>query len=181
MKCQSCAAPVSRLDRSGRYICEYCETEAIAESLADSVDRLVLTGTVSDESCPSCGDPSGHAGGHWSGPTAPRLEIGSLDAQPILGCRRCQGAWLHRSSFAKLVHGRRAAYTGPDRVSDFDLSVDGPRDHHNRLRCPQCCGTMESYYYAGPGRVAIDSCSACERIWLDCGELTRIAEAPGRR
>lgn len=169
MKCQSCAAPVSRLDRSGRYICEYCETEAIAEALADSVDRLVLTGTLSGQACPSCAA------------VGRNLEKGSLDEQPVLGCRECQGVWLHRSSFAKLVHGRRSAYTGPDRVSDFELTVDGPRDHHNRLACPHCCGTMESYYYAGPGRVAIDSCGTCEQIWLDCGELTRIAEAPGRR
>lgn len=169
MKCQSCGAPVARLDRSGRYICDYCETEAIAETLADSVDRLVLTGTSSRERCPSCRRQD------------VRLEVGSMDEHPVLGCRNCQGVWLKRNSFAMLVHGRRAAYAGPDRTSDFELSVDGPRDHHNRLACPRCCTRMDSFFYAGPGRVAIDACDGCERVWLDCGEITRIAEAPGRR
>lgn len=168
MKCQSCAAPVAHLDRSGRYVCDYCETEAVAKALADSVDRLVLTGHASGIDCPVCDKPR-------------RLETGSLDKEAILGCRRCQGIWIRRHSFARLVHGRRKSHVGVDRTSDFDLAVDGPRDHHDRLTCPTCCGTMESFYYAGPGRVAIDSCGICEHIWLDCGELTRIAEAPGRR
>jgi Zn-finger nucleic acid-binding protein len=168
MKCQSCGAPVAHLDRSGRYVCDYCETEAVAKALADSVDKLVLTGTQSEVACPSCNNGN-------------RLETGSLDDQPILGCRRCQGIWLRRDSYGSLVHGRRATYSGPDRTSDFDLAVDGPRDHHSRLSCPHCRSKMESFFYAGPGRVAIDTCDRCERVWLDCGELTRIAEAPGLR
>ncbi|WP_404307857.1 TFIIB-type zinc ribbon-containing protein [Neorhodopirellula lusitana] len=175
MKCISCAAPVSRLDRSGRYVCDYCETEAVAKALSDSIDKLVLTGTASSLACPSCCQA-----GSKNGNTV-MLETGSLDNQSILGCRTCQGVWIRRPSFALLVHGRRSEYTGPDRVSDFDLAVDGPRSHYDRLECPTCQSTMESFFYAGPGRVAIDSCAACERVWLDCGELTRIAEAPGRR
>jgi Zn-finger nucleic acid-binding protein len=38
---------------------------------------------------------------------------------------------------------------------------------------------METHPYYGPGNVIIDSCSRCELIWLDFGELKQIADAPG--
>jgi hypothetical protein len=39
---------------------------------------------------------------------------------------------------------------------------------------------MEVHPYYGPGNVVIDSCSACDLIWLDHGELKQISDAPGR-
>jgi Zn-finger nucleic acid-binding protein len=39
---------------------------------------------------------------------------------------------------------------------------------------------MDVHPYYGPGNVVIDSCSACDLIWLDHGELTQITDAPGR-
>ncbi|WP_044257030.1 zf-TFIIB domain-containing protein [Rhodopirellula sp. SWK7] len=167
MKCKSCGAPVKRLGRSGRYSCDYCDNEAVATPIENSLDGLVLTGTYSETPCLCCGET--------------HLEIGSLDTFPIQGCRRCQGVLIKRSSFARLVKGRRESYEGPERTGEFDPALDGPRDHHSRLTCPQCRILMDSFFYAGPGRVAIDSCNRCETVWLDCGEITSIAEAPGRR
>ncbi len=37
---------------------------------------------------------------------------------------------------------------------------------------------MDTHSYAGPGNVIVDSCGTCFLIWLDRGELTRIAHAP---
>ncbi|WP_230253672.1 TFIIB-type zinc ribbon-containing protein [Rhodopirellula halodulae] len=109
------------------------------------------------------------------------LEFGSLGSFAVEGCRRCHGVLLKRPVFAMLVQERRQAYTGPDRVGEFDPALDGPRDHHSRLTCPTCCVAMDSFFYAGPGRVAIDSCDRCESVWLDHGELSAITEAPGVR
>jgi Zn-finger nucleic acid-binding protein len=39
---------------------------------------------------------------------------------------------------------------------------------------------METHPYYGPGNVIIDSCAACDLVWLDFGELTQIVDAPGR-
>ncbi|WP_044303244.1 TFIIB-type zinc ribbon-containing protein [Rhodopirellula sallentina] len=167
MNCESCGAPVSRLGRAGRYYCDYCDCQSVATPLHDSVDGLVLTGTFTETPCLTCGDRN--------------LELGSLDTYPIEGCRKCQGVLLQRSAFAQLVRERRAEYVGPDRTGEFDPALDGPRDHHSRLTCPSCQTLMDSFFYAGPGRVAIDSCCRCESVWLDCGEISRIAEAPGRR
>jgi Zn-finger nucleic acid-binding protein len=37
---------------------------------------------------------------------------------------------------------------------------------------------MDTHPYAGPGNVIIDSCGDCWLLWLDRGELARIAHAP---
>ncbi len=37
---------------------------------------------------------------------------------------------------------------------------------------------MDVHFYGGPGNVVIDSCEECSLIWLDRGELMRIAHAP---
>jgi Zn-finger nucleic acid-binding protein len=34
--------------------------------------------------------------------------------------------------------------------------------------------------YYGPGNVVVDSCTTCDLIWLDFGELKQIVDAPGR-
>jgi Zn-finger nucleic acid-binding protein len=39
---------------------------------------------------------------------------------------------------------------------------------------------LETHPYYGPGNVVIDSCAACDVIWLDFGELKQIVDAPGR-
>jgi Zn-finger nucleic acid-binding protein len=38
---------------------------------------------------------------------------------------------------------------------------------------------MDVHPYYGPGNVIIDSCTTCDLVWLDIGELKQIAEAPG--
>ncbi|WP_236696499.1 zf-TFIIB domain-containing protein [Rhodopirellula islandica] len=167
MNCESCGAPVSRMGRSGRYYCDYCSRLAVKTPLANSSDGLVLTGTLSDTPCLTCDDT--------------QLEIGSIDTHSIEGCRKCQGVLLNQATFATLVRERRKSYVGPDQTGEFAPALDGPRDHHSRLACPKCCLSMDSFFYAGPGRVAIDSCSRCETVWLDCGEVTSLAEAPGLR
>lgn len=39
---------------------------------------------------------------------------------------------------------------------------------------------MDVHPYYGPGNIVIDTCSRCNVIWLDCGELQQIADAPGK-
>jgi Zn-finger nucleic acid-binding protein len=38
---------------------------------------------------------------------------------------------------------------------------------------------MEVHPYYGPGNVVMDSCTTCDLVWLDVGELKQISEAPG--
>ena len=53
-------------------------------------------------------------------------------------------------------------------------------DAHVVEHCEQCRSGMDVHPYYGPGNVVIDSCSRCNLIWLDFGELKQITDAPGR-
>jgi uncharacterized protein len=44
----------------------------------------------------------------------------------------------------------------------------------NGLTCPKCQGAMRSYERSG---VTVDQCSECRGIFLDRGELERLADA----
>jgi Zn-finger nucleic acid-binding protein len=46
-----------------------------------------------------------------------------------------------------------------------------------QLTCPKCRGQMNQYERNG---VVIDQCADCRGIFLDRGELERLAEAEGR-
>ena len=39
---------------------------------------------------------------------------------------------------------------------------------------------MDVHPYYGPGNIVIDTCSRCDVIWLDFGELKQVTDAPGR-
>lgn len=39
---------------------------------------------------------------------------------------------------------------------------------------------MDVHPYYGPGNIVIDTCSRCDVIWLDFGELRQVTDAPGK-
>ncbi len=41
-----------------------------------------------------------------------------------------------------------------------------------RMRCPKCDGTLEAVHFQG---IEIDRCAGCGGVWLDAGEMERIA------
>ncbi len=45
--------------------------------------------------------------------------------------------------------------------------------------CPLCRKKMDVHPYYGPGGIVIDTCSRCDAVWLDSGELGQITDAPG--
>ena len=62
-------------------------------------------------------------------------------------------------------------------------AVQMPADREDLKRiiqCPKCNRRMDTHFYAGPGNVVIDVCDNCSLIWLDRGEITRIARAPDK-
>jgi Zn-finger nucleic acid-binding protein len=45
------------------------------------------------------------------------------------------------------------------------------------LRCPDCGQPMEKHGYMGIAAIPIDTCPACELVWVDAGELGRMRAA----
>jgi Zn-finger nucleic acid-binding protein len=98
------------------------------------------------------------------------------DTYPVHSCRNCRGVLVPRQGFARVVNARRAWASGPPR----EPRPLNPRELEREVRCPFCNARMETHPYYGPGNLVIDSCTACDVIWLDAGELTQIVDAPGR-
>lgn len=148
------------LARRRYYFCHYCSTFEFIEG--DQLDGLrALRPTDPPLPCPLCSGPLAH---------------GLLDAgHAVLHCQRCRGVLLPRRSFAEVINARRAAARGSGRIP-------GPLDRSELDRlvtCPQCRQRMDAHPYYGPGNIVIDTCTRCDAVWLDSGELGQVTDAPG--
>lgn len=91
-------------------------------------------------------------------------------------CARCRGVLANRLAFGAVVgylRSRAKTPAVPPRPVDLTQLA-------RRLQCPQCGQTMDVHPYYGPGNIVIDTCPACELLWLDHGELASVIDAPGR-
>jgi LSD1 subclass zinc finger protein len=162
MNCPNCGAPLELVEGQAHFRCRFCATLHFPQPLAHSADRVVPLGGATETNCPRCGEC---------------LLIGALDEVRVRYCATCRGILLGSDDFARLVHGRRRRYRGPD-GQPRPLSQDDLTTH---VACPQCAQVMEVHPYYGPGNQVIDSCGRCRLVWLDSGELAAIEQAPGRR
>jgi Zn-finger nucleic acid-binding protein len=111
--------------------------------------------------CPACGQP---------------LTRATLDDRaPIEICERCKGILMPRHTFVATLTARRRAAVTP---SVTPVAADR-RDLSRRIACPECAAQMITDWYGGPGNFVIDTCQACDLVWLDAGELRRAVDAPG--
>ncbi len=148
-------------ERRKYYFCRYCGTFHFIETeAAGGIQVLGRSGEAAP--CPACASP---------------LTTALLDeAYPVQYCEKCRGVLVPRGVFVDVTTTRRAFASGaptPPRPLD-------ERELRRRLICPTCQLEMDVHPYYGPGSVVIDTCSRCDSIWLDCGELKQIVDAPGR-
>ena len=161
MNCRNCAAPMELFDRRRYYFCRHCGTFEFLER--GEVDGIrVLERKADALPCPLC---------------RAQLAKALLDDRHVVQhCEQCRGVLLERTAFTGAVMGRRARVTGPGApVVELDR-----RELDRRVACPSCRKMMEVHPYYGPGNVIIDTCAACDLVWLDFGELKQISEAPGQ-
>ena len=143
------------------YFCAHCGTFHFLDAPAPEGVQ-VIERPASPRPCPLCDAP---------------LATSVLDeAHVVEHCERCRGLLLARAVFAEAVARRRARETGPPLAP---APIDR-RELTRQLGCPGCHAPMDVHPYYGPGNVVIDSCSRCDLIWLDFGELRQITEAPGK-
>jgi Zn-finger nucleic acid-binding protein len=159
--CRNCGAPMELFERRRYYFCTYCGTFHFIDTPAvEGVHVLERPATALP--CPLC--------------TAPLAKSLLDEAHVIESCEQCRGVLMPRAEFAAAIAARRARDSGP-------LSSPAPIDRRELARkvtCSSCRAPMDVHPYYGPGNVVIDTCSRCDLIWLDFGELKQIADAPGR-
>jgi Zn-finger nucleic acid-binding protein len=140
------------------FFCEYCGSYAFPRP---SPDGVVVLGETGDVDCPVC---------------ATTLARGSVAGLRVLHCSTCRGVLAGQEAFSTIVKLLRAQASGePDPVRALNRE-----DLQREIACPYCGQRMDTHPYYGPGNVVIDNCTRCAVIWLDCGELAIIRDAPGR-
>ena len=158
MNCENCGAPMKKGLDGESLICEYCSSTASPEMLERQIQWLKES---SSYRCPFCGES---------------LESAALVGAPAAGCRKCGGVLLEQEAFLEIVEMLRAQARGPG----IPPRPIDPQQLQRAIRCPKCVQAMTSHPYLGPGNFIIDICDTCRLVWLDKGELTAIALAPGR-
>ncbi|HEY2434605.1 MAG TPA: zf-TFIIB domain-containing protein [Vicinamibacterales bacterium] len=139
------------------WSCTHCGSVVCPDPASDGVRVTGGPGHV----CPLCAVP---------------LQRALLDErEPIEICERCKGTLMARRGFAVTLTARRRAATTPSVTPD----PADPRQLDRRVVCPNCAAAMITDWYYGPGNIVIDTCPACDLVWLDAGELRRAADAPG--
>ena len=94
-----------------------------------------------------------------------------IAAVPVDRCASCHGTWLDAQELEKLLARDPKALLADDSRFQAQPNVAGPR-----LNCPRCKGVylIKLNSQLRPGTI-LDSCQVCFGIWLDAGELTRLA------
>jgi Zn-finger nucleic acid-binding protein len=157
VNCPSCGAPIALTPDTQGYKCDYCHAVFYP---GEEDDSALVSADPADPSlaCPVC---------------SLLLVKAAIAKIPVLFCNQCHGLLLPMQVLRPLIdelrtgNGAQAVQTPPDRG-----------DLKRTLRCPKCNRRMDTHFYAGPGNVIVDSCDQCSLLWLDRGELTRIAHAP---
>jgi Zn-finger nucleic acid-binding protein len=142
------------------YFCRYCGSFHFLDTPeTDGIRVLETTGQA--PACPRC---------------STKLATAQLDdAHPVHCCGKCRGVLLPRGTFAHVVYMRRT-WAAAQPIPPLPLDR---RELERVINCPQCSRRMDVHPYYGPGNVIIDSCTACDLVWLDFGELKQISDAPG--
>ena len=78
-------------------------------------------------------------------------------------CPQCQGLFLDKNEVAAL--------TGSHRLHELLTRYTG-LNSNVQILCPNCGGLMES---EDAGNVRVDVCLDCFGVWMDAGELERLA------
>jgi Zn-finger nucleic acid-binding protein len=143
--------------------CDYChaiffpgEEDEVVVVSADPGNSTV--DPAFDQACPICSVP---------------LVQAAVAKTPVLFCTQCQGLLMPMNVLPGLIESLRAG----DRPPAVQTPSD-PSELKRTIQCPKCHRRMDIHPYAGPGNVIIDNCGCCWLLWLDRGELTRIAHAP---
>ena len=143
-------------------VCTFCRTVQATPDVTEVADRVLSLEAPVGVHCPVCDH---------------ELETALIDDVPACHCPNCRGLLLSSTEFRRVVEDRRAAYGGPE----VAVALPHPIEMERKIVCPCCHQSMEVHPYYGAGRAIIDSCAACQLIWIDQGELTSLERRPGRR
>ncbi len=161
VQCQQCGGTASPVSGRDYMQCNYCLSLVFSSGNPLLIDKITPIGGETDAACPVCTNA---------------LCMGQLEGRPVLYCGGCYGMLIRNEHFGTIVRERRARRKGCEGKAAQPLD---PGQYNRQIGCPNCQKRMEVHPYYGPGNIVIDSCSACEYIWLDHGELRTVEQVEG--
>jgi len=141
--------------------CDYCQSLVFSSDNPLTIDRIIAAGGETDADCPVC---------------QKSLQTGRLEDRPVLYCGGCYGILVRNEHFGAIVRERRTRRKGCEAKAGKLLNTE---EYKRQIGCPNCHQKMEVHPYYGPGNIVIDSCNACQYIWLDHGELRTVEQVEG--
>jgi uncharacterized protein len=95
-------------------------------------------------------------------------------------CPECEGEWLQAGELQKIVEHHNEVFT-PQEMASLDAVnkeiFTAEKDDHDELNCPACENVqMEHFNYGGTSGIILHKCTACNGIWMDKDELTKVEE-----
>lgn len=136
------------------WACSHCAT-------------VITPAAVDGEDFPVVG-PGGHACPVCTR-TLDRAVLGS--GEPLELCSQCRGMLMPRRTFALSLWARAGNTPGTPAQPAAESELE------RRVACPGCGNPMITDWYYGGGRIVVDTCPACDLIWLDAGELQRAVQS----
>ncbi|RYG21103.1 hypothetical protein EON82_19380 [bacterium] len=101
------------------------------------------------------------------------LEVRSMHGLSLDVCPECAGIFFDEGEIATLQTGGAAALSEVEDAAtpaSFQY-VDSPVPK----RCPGCQGPMHVYRYRYSSDIRLDGCERCGGVWVQDGELAKIA------
>ena len=154
MNCKNCGAPMSI--EQNLFHCKYCGGYDFPNPNQDGV---ALLDKLSSFACPIC---------------KKSLVLATLQNVHILSCPNCRGNLIAQPKMLAILS---QAESSPLPPNETILSSSNKPELSRIAICPSCQKKMNTYPYGGPGNIIIQGCDACQLIWLDFGELSRIIRA----
>lgn len=91
-------------------------------------------------------------------------------------CRACEGVWFDKDELSRTLKSPDSVRSQEVRASWSGGANAETEPGVSALSCPRCSGKMRRYRFGLSSAVLIDGCLKGCGVWLDDGELGRIAE-----
>lgn len=90
----------------------------------------------------------------------------------IDACPNCAGLWFDDGELSLILQGEPEAMMQMDaHFQPGAATIDGER----ALKCPRCETKLAPYPFAGQSDISLDRCESCNGVWIDNGELNKMA------
>lgn len=108
--------------------------------------------------CPRCGDS---------------LTERTFGATKIDGCAGCGGLWFDCQELNSVTRDPLCSLMEVERAFDRALLSDAAG---GAMHCPRCDAPLKEFSFPHTPNVLLDACTRCKGIWMDDGEMEKIAE-----